>query len=437
MAVRAAVAAVALAGLGASGGAPAVAQGTRPAYAVTDLGTLGGTISRATDVNATGQVVGSSTTAPGQVRGQPGTHAFLWDGRSMLDLGTPGGGPASLSTGLNDAGRVAIVSDTANGERHSFLWGRGASTDLGTLGGTIVEAVRVGPAGQVVGGATTVPGQRFDQAGTHAFLWERGAMRDLGTYPGGPMSRALGVNAAGQVVGIARTAGGDLRATLWERGTMTDLGTLPGFTASRALRINEAGQVAGWAENAGGPITGPSRAYLFGGGAMTDLGTLGGTNSFAYGLNNRGQVVGISTTAPGQVPMEAGTHAFLWERGRMTDLNELLAPGSGWELTFAFGINDAGQIAGSGLVDGREHAFLLTPSGAAGTVPPRSLPRTGSGPPTAWWAFAGAVLAGLGARERARRRRWGVAGGGRDVPERLQGEEHSAGLPARWGGRAA
>jgi probable HAF family extracellular repeat protein len=38
-------------------------------------------------------------------------------------------------------------------------------------------------------------------------------------------------------------------------------------------------------------------------------------------------------------------HAFVWEEGGpMLDLNTLIAPGSGWQLTNAFNINDRGEI---------------------------------------------------------------------------------------------
>jgi probable HAF family extracellular repeat protein len=45
----------------------------------------------------------------------------------------------------------------------------------------------------------------------------------------------------------------------------------------------------------------------------------------------------------------------------MKDLNKLIPVGSGWELQQAYGINNAGQIVGTGTHKGLEHGFLLTP----------------------------------------------------------------------------
>ena len=63
-------------------------------------------------------------------------------------------------------------------------------------------------------------------------------------------------------------------------------------------------------------------------------------------------------------------HAFLWEpvaggsldTGTMTDLNDLVSSlPTGWTLlTRATAINENGDIAGVGLVDGVEHGFVLT-----------------------------------------------------------------------------
>ena len=52
--------------------------------------------------------------------------------------------------------------------------------------------------------------------------------------------------------------------------------------------------------------------------------------------------------------------AFLWESGVMTDLNDHLPEGSGWEVSQADDINDVGQIVGWGIFAGQVRAFLLT-----------------------------------------------------------------------------
>jgi probable HAF family extracellular repeat protein len=56
------------------------------------------------------------------------------------------------------------------------------------------------------------------------------------------------------------------------------------------------------------------------------------------------------------------SHAFLYSGGTMTDLNSLIDPASGWELTYASDINDYGWIVGTGQnPSGQQHAFLLKP----------------------------------------------------------------------------
>jgi hypothetical protein len=45
----------------------------------------------------------------------------------------------------------------------------------------------------------------------------------------------------------------------------------------------------------------------------------------------------------------------------MLDLNSLIPSGSSWDLLEAYGINNAGQIVGEGLLNGQSHAFVLDP----------------------------------------------------------------------------
>ncbi len=89
---------------------------------------------------------------------------------------------------------------------------------------------------------------------------------------------------------------------------------------------------------------------------MTDLGTLGGTDSYGEAINDSGQVVGSANTSIGD------WDAFLYSNGSMIDLNSVVAPGSGFTMTEADGINDAGDICGQGTdADGNSYAFELTP----------------------------------------------------------------------------
>jgi probable HAF family extracellular repeat protein len=140
---------------------------------------------------------------------------------------------------------------------------------------------------------------------------------------------------------------------------MQDLGTLPGGDSSYAKGVNDKGQVVGSSTTADA-----GHAFLYSGGVMQDLGTLGGTNSVANAINNKGQVVGLSLTSSND-----DYAAFLCTNGVMIDLNTLLPANSRWYLEDATGINDKGQIVGYGTApDGQEHAFLLS----GGPQPPAS-----------------------------------------------------------------
>ena len=137
------------------------------AYALTDLGNLGGPQSaQAYDINDVGQVVGYATSAAGPQR------AFLWQDGGMTELGTLGGS-ASLANALNDAGQVVGTSRTTTGSSatNPFLWEGGVMTDLGVGPGT---AYGINDAGQVVG-----------QRNTHGFLWDDGAVTAIGAFGGG------------------------------------------------------------------------------------------------------------------------------------------------------------------------------------------------------------------------------------------------------------
>ena len=104
-----------------------------------------------------------------------------------------------------------------------------------------------------------------------------------------------------------------LRAQPQSPYRVTDLGTLPGYTESHAYGINNRGQVVGAAFTAGVL----PRAVLWDKGEMIDLGVLpGDTYSAAWAINDTGQVVGDSFSA-------WTLNGFLWYKGAMFKLDPL------------------------------------------------------------------------------------------------------------------
>ncbi len=127
------------------------------------------------------------------------------------------------------------------------------------------------------------------------------------------------------------------------------LGSLGGVTTYGAA-INAAGQVAGWADTDG---TGAAHrhAFLYANGAIINLGTLsGGSQSFAYALNDAGHVVGASNGSG--VPQ---LHAARFDGGTVTDLHILL----GGTISSAYGINAGGDFVGGVNAGGSSHAYRL------------------------------------------------------------------------------
>jgi probable HAF family extracellular repeat protein len=90
---------------------------------------------------------------------------------------------------------------------------------------------------------------------------------------------------------------------------------------------------------------------------MIDLGTLTDNDSLAFDINDAGQIVGGSFIVEGQ------ERAFLYENGRMLNLNKLIPEDAKWLLLCAHRINDRGEIIGRGFYQGVAHMFLLRPRG--------------------------------------------------------------------------
>jgi probable HAF family extracellular repeat protein len=220
-------------------------------------------------------------------------------------------------------------------------------TNLGTPAGTIDSVARgINHNGHVVGLA-------YSNSTNCTALSRVGSSWVVLPGLGGPYAQAQASNAAGKIVGDAALPGDtDRNAVMWHNGQITVLGRLPGTLRASGIDINDLDQVAGWS---GYSYYDDGHAFLWENGVMTDLGNLGGSIARAVAINNSGHVTGASTIPSGQY------HGFLYVDGVMYDVNNLLVPGTGWEILDAVEINASSQIAANGIIDGHIHACLLTP----------------------------------------------------------------------------
>lgn len=245
------------------------------------LGTpLGRVHAGAHGINDLGQVVGLT-------QEYALSRAFLWQqGTGHIDLGTLGG-EIARAYAINNAGTVVGWSSTADQQTHAFAYQDGAMHDIHQIGAES-DAKAISPSGIIVGNWIDANYER------RAFIYRDGVMQDLDPQLAYSYAFAYGVNDAGQVVGSGAVLGSDAnQAVMWQDGVRHELGTLGG-PGSRALAINADGQIVGEAE---GPAS--WEAFIYDEGrmwALTSLVTVGGKGwalEWASAINDRGQIVGM------------------------------------------------------------------------------------------------------------------------------------------------
>ncbi len=190
-------------------------------------------------------------------------------------------------------------------------------TGLGTLGGTNSRALAVSADGSVVVGQS----ENIGDTGWLPFRWAGGVMGALGGVPSGGSPdfpygvSAYGVSADGGVVG--RSTGHAFR---WTGGVMSNIDTLWNY-ASGALGVSADGAVVvGWYSYGEGSLAFRWTAAT----GMVLLADLNGPRLFtypsmAYGVSADGGVV----VGESMITGDAGSHAFRWTGGVMSDLGSL------------------------------------------------------------------------------------------------------------------
>jgi probable HAF family extracellular repeat protein len=300
--------------------------------------------------------------------------------------GTLYGSTRSIATAFNDVGQITGYAETAdaNGNIYApdslrpllppraFVTVNGYFVDLSKLP-PLRDRVTTESAGTAINERGQVAGYWTDAAGTHGFRYENGVITNLGSVPGSISTRPVAINANGQITGTALVPGGSAmehtwpRAFLYNNGTMTNLGVLPGHESSTATAMNDAGDVVGIAH--GGHT---ASCFIYRGGVMTNMGLIGMSGPYpacaVRQINNAGVAVGFANAIPTATD-PAFSAAFVYENGRMTNLNSLISPQdpltrNNIRLRDAIAISERGEIIASATVGQEKRFYLLTPAGA-------------------------------------------------------------------------
>lgn len=307
-------------------------------YSVQALPGLGQDASEAYSVNSGGAVAGVSDTSF--------FTGMIWSGGSFFSMPV---GSSSILHSINDSNDAVGVQKADNSLAQTAVLVRGgAIQDLSNRVGVSSIANGINNSGLVCGWSWNDPRSFVLDANSAA------AATPIDPLPGTARSLALAINQIGSVVGLC-----DDHGFLYAGGNLVDLGQ-----AAFIEGINVFGQICGSIGKAVPQNFSPGLWVLSGGSPVfTEIpvpqGFVGG---HADGINDDGVIVGTCWTAE---TFNGQQSAFIYRTGVSTDLNTLLPYNSGWHLEFAQAINDRGQIAGIGVLNGRRTAYLLTPTGCA------------------------------------------------------------------------
>lgn len=337
-----------------------------PVYEVVEIPRLAATGSvTANAVNSQGVVVGEieTTTAP---------RAWMFQSSSgaLSELSFDPSEDGAAASGISDNGTIAGAQ--LGPPVPGFWTTTGGSMLLTGPYQSFAEAVAANDNGTIIGNY-----QNSGAIGSLPLVWTAPGYAQS-TLPGlecdncnPTIVTANAINDAGLIVGSSSYATSNTDGTWaangthaveWQDGDIADLSGLQGGD-SAAYAVNSSGDVAGSSRTSQADGA-PTHAVLFHQGAITDLGTLAGDlDSAANSINDSGQVVGVSADA-------ADTQrAFLYQNGRMYDLNSLIGPSSA--LAGLVSLQDAVSISANGWIavngtDSRDpgwtRAFLLIPS---------------------------------------------------------------------------
>lgn len=260
-------------------------------------------------------------------------YAAGWEATAsgvLLSIGTLPNSTKS-TVAVNDSGMIAYYGYSNTQAAYAGM------VDVPSVGTVELHAyirpTAVNNFGQVVG---------YHGSGPWGELWNVGA--DGAIHGGADLGDFIpfAINDWGEMAGQL----GGHAAVAWFQNDVLQVQTLPGLFAGnygRAAGINNYGEVVGVSASSGGgasiSISGYYRPFYWDSSTGLTALTTNETGG-ALDINDHGQVVGWSINS-------SGYYAFLWENGKTSDLNTLSGVGTKtFRLGSAESINNAGHIVG-------------------------------------------------------------------------------------------
>jgi predicted thioesterase len=220
--------------------------------------------------------------------------------------------------------------------------------DLGTIGGLVPTITGMNASGQVTG---------FTRTGSGLTMVRRAVRytNDIGWefIPGVHLTNsvATAINASGDVAGY-HLVGTTLQPFRYVDGPgATSLGPVPGWSFALGLSINAAGVMTGHGETSLGIRGWRAEPGL----PLEELPTLGGAVAMTCGINDKGQIAGLSTNALGQ------QHAYRVDPrsdGTGFDVTDIVPLDGAAGLGRACAINAAGRVGGNSSDGSAIRAFV-------------------------------------------------------------------------------
>jgi probable HAF family extracellular repeat protein len=226
------------------------------------------------------------------------------------------GNTTTLPWGINNRGDIVgyyYTTGIPSRNARAFLWSDGVFQDVAVPGSGRSFAYGINDRGDIAGLVTAPEYPTQDQAG---FLTMREESLQLGR-----LTQQVSINGINNHLDLVVQQSNPSRAFLLDRSSSKETPiAFPGALGTRPNGVNDRGDVVGVFFTAAGVFP-----FLLDRTGYHQLDIPGGT---AYGINNRGQIVGSSPQG-----------GFVWYRGAITFINPLQV------LT---GINDRGEFVGIG-----------------------------------------------------------------------------------------